>query len=254
MQNITGVCIRLRLDESGKNRLRYAVDLALLLSVPLWIKCPNSPQFFEFSGMYCDANDFAIGSERKVVQEFELPHSPRFIYGDQQVSDPGSVIFIADSSEVFGPEVRYVIYPAFFGTMSHQPSCLIPLGAHDTGLRALEYAIPYLKAVNAEVILYHTTYKIEEVEDEDPIRHISEPAKQVVDSAKILISKHLIKCSQVIIEKAAQVQSGIIKAALTCREGRMCDLIIAARGARVIKGSYVDLLIHESVVPVMVVR
>ena len=125
---------------------------------------------------------------------------------------------------------------------------LVPLGASDSGLRALRQTLPLIAALGCPIVLYHTTWKNPDIISSDPFDHVCVAAAETILQAQQLIQETIARAQiETVIECADGVVEGIRRAAI--RMG--CNLIVVARGSRAGFGSYAEMLARESPVPVL---
>lgn len=124
---------------------------------------------------------------------------------------------------------------------------LLPFGDDESALWAAGLGFSLAAALGKQVILYHTTWS-ENIDSRDPADHMCQKARRVRQILEVRAGEQQVPTNAV-IEMAEHIAEGVIACAMRNR----ASLICTARGLKIGMGSYVDRLLDQSPVPVLVV-
>lgn len=148
------------------------------------------------------------------------------------------------------PADRRVTYCAPFEESSllgrGKGEILVPLGNGEAGRHAVRAGLPVAHALGLPVVFYHTTWRDPRVASDDPAAHVCGTARDVLLAAESEAARLGIP-HRTALAMAEDVVEGTLARALADR----CVLLIVARGLNTGRGSYVDLWLEKSPIPVL---
>lgn len=176
--------------------------------------------------------------------------APVFCQGDPSfaVHDPRSIV-VGDRDVSRRPAFAAVVSKgeASLGARGASEICL-PFANGASALEAAAFAVPLAAALGAPLLLYHTTWRAEDLPPEAPAeRHMTAEAAAVRDAIVEMAEDEAV-AHRTVVETATAIAEGTVRAALN----QGCALIALARGRHVGRGSYVDQVLARSVIPVLV--
>lgn len=125
---------------------------------------------------------------------------------------------------------------------------MIPFGNGGAGALAAQRASGFINDLQLQPVLYHTTWREDGVDSDDPKDHMCEGARHALFAAKgYLYGLHETQ-SEVVIECADHVADGLVEAALRLQ----CQMIIMAPGEQTGRGSYVQQVAEVSPIPLLI--
>lgn len=243
----SSVIVPLRYDRKGEQMLAYGVDLANRLERP--VRFGLGPYRFQDEaeqrmnelrenrcvGMLATAgaDHTALGYEYDAYQAcIDHPH-----------------ILVADKSFRHN-HVRHVLVP--FDEKVVAPNwrgkVMVPFGTGESSLHAFTTALPLVKDLGLPVLFYHTTWRSPRTQSEDPIDHVCDEAREVLDALRKECTAWFIPSSVVI-----EMTDSVVHGALLCALKQCCRLMVVARGKNTGKGSYVDQWLDHSTVPMLII-
>lgn len=125
---------------------------------------------------------------------------------------------------------------------------LVPVGQDDAGLRALACALPFAKAAHATIVIYHTTWRKNDVASDDPWHHMTDMSRRTVLQAIETVNRAQAAYELVLEIEAPGVPEGIVR---TANDRKTC-LIAMAYSKRNIRGSKAEMVAHTTNIPLLI--
>lgn len=126
---------------------------------------------------------------------------------------------------------------------------LMPIGNRSSSRRTIEIGLPLLRALGFdEVGFYHTTWRADGVDSDDPSDHVNAAARDMLAYARDRAAALSLRSSEV-IRTDAKVSDGIKAAALE----RQSPLILMAHSFERVGITYVDETVDDSPTPVLAI-
>jgi len=241
------VSIVLKTTDCGKRVLSYAEDLRRYLGAE-WLRvyvrddllgsdlAPLPPDEHAHSVAQWIARECKIGADVRLFSgapvDIQFPDNA-LVVDNQLGALRNDVLSLCpfDEEKVFGRR-KGPIY--------------LPFGDGESGIHASEIAFALAKAIGVTVVLYHTTWRDERNPSTDARDHMVPAAREDWERLQARATE-LGVSRQSIIEMAVDVVPGLLESAT----GRAI-LIVVARGLKTIEGSYVEQILEQSAVPVLV--
>jgi hypothetical protein len=127
-------------------------------------------------------------------------------------------------------------------------SIMIPFGTDESAMRAASMGIELAAKLGRKILFYHTTWPNKDVAAAEPHKHMCARAvstgERLAAAATVAGVEH-----RTVVETALDVVLGTLRCAV--REN--VSLIVMAREPKIIRGSYVDRTLAQSMVPMLVV-
>lgn len=223
------------------NTVRYARDLARLLSVPLLAHVPIS---MEETARHADRIGTTPGHLRIMMHtRMGADISKDTTSHDRHIgTEIGSVISrsgdIEVSCDTSSPVTLPRISPA--GEMhvfrgDERGPIFIPLGDGPSGLIGAQYGLRLAKLLKVPALFWHTTWRNDAISEVEPIAHMCDEARAVLKSAELLAMNAEVEASCT-IECAPRLVEGLVLAALRMN----ATLIVMAEGAHKRFGTYTE--------------
>lgn len=124
---------------------------------------------------------------------------------------------------------------------------LVPFGDGEAGVRAALYVRALAAHLKLGFVFYHTTWRDPRIASDKPCDHMIGRAKTIATRLETLAADAGVPF-QTVIEMAEDVVEGSLQAAMRYE----ACLIADARGPNTLMGSYVDQMLAQSPVPVLV--
>jgi nucleotide-binding universal stress UspA family protein len=123
---------------------------------------------------------------------------------------------------------------------------LIPIDEKEENLVSVRIGVEIAKQINGKIIFYHTTWRREDLDSEDVMKHCDEEAISCLSSAKKMAEG--IE-NESIVEMQETIEGGIIGCAV--RTG--ADLIIMTNSRSIIGGK-AELVLDNSMYPMLIIK
>lgn len=205
-------------SEQGLRHIRFAGDVSLRMSVPLFIILP-----------ICSAEE--SNRIKSLVQSLGFVCDVIAADIETMTNESGSIYVLNDFPKRMDLTILSPFWEsAWLAKADHR--VLIPFGGRDAGRFATATVMPIMKALGFRVIFYHTTWR-EGIRSIDPADHMA-PEARVTQRMVEELARDAGVPYIVLIETAEDVTEGIILAALNLN----ASLIVTTHGLNVIAGSY----------------
>ncbi|MBI4433960.1 universal stress protein [Candidatus Uhrbacteria bacterium] len=236
---LTRVCVPFRDTRNGRIAIQYAGDLAARCNVPLVVlthdddPCDDTAERARMT-RYCETITTCPVRLEPAYRPDTFPAGTALVVQPEQADASDAMIVIATTEPHCAPRGNR--------------SLCIPLGNGSSGIRAMEFGIALARTLDTDIVLYHSTWRDPRIHIEDPKAHVCADARRVIDAAQIRLGTVHARCA-LVIETAERVAAGIIRTALRQRAAA----IVMSRGTHTGYGSYVDQVVRESPIPVIIV-
>lgn len=245
---IQGVHVRFRRTESGLTAMRCAGDCASRLNVPLHVlvHCDVSMDAQETIHEY---HRVARGCASILSNGAEVIAMTPNARAPDMLTKHDALVVTPSEAIALGPQPYILVATSapLFPARHYQRMC-IPLGNGSSNAQVAACGGTLARALGVDVLLYHTTWRDPQLRIEDPRGHLHPDAAQVLAAAQADLHAMRVR-HECIVETAERVTAGIIRSALRNR----CGCIVMSRGPHTGYGSYVDQVITESPIPVLII-
>ncbi len=244
---ITTVACIFRASRRGLGELMFAYDIARRLRVPLDVYAATVSVGVAYP-------DFQATQAKRIRELLPAVSEIKITVRDYALQSQGDTLDLTAetllvSNTISQTNASVVVPKNELSLAGHGlGSILVPLGNGESGRYVLEHGLKAVRQLGNQIVLYHTTYRNPTIKDPDLRLHMCEEARQLIGYGEFLARQHELSASRV-IEAADSVVAGIVQAAII----NCCSLIVMARGTDTTRGSYVDRLLQESMIPVLII-
>jgi cation diffusion facilitator family transporter len=263
------VCVVYEETGTGRRSLRMALDVARLLGGhSLQVFVPADTENAHLLGTY------APGADRTTVERvtyklypvaYKQPFEVRTFPANSKPPFPaGSLVVgrsVTDASTCANRRTRPnydTLMPANESKLEgrRKGPILVPFSDGDTGLVAAARAFELVKQWRKtrelpkdepEVILYHTTWQDNRARSSDPLDQMCVEAIRVMLALEAAAEEAGVRY-RTVVETHDDVVQGVIEMA----QATGSVLVLMARGAQIRQGSYVERMLEQSPIPVLV--
>ena len=238
-----GVCVAYVESDIGMRLFYFARNLAKRLDEMFLVTVPDVR-----NGDESDSLKARISSS--ICRAADVSHldGMSISFGDLTSSiELGNIIFVCESAADRQDLITLVPFDEESLTKRGDGPVLIPLGDNGSGEYAAREGIEIAKALGLSVVFYHTTWREEDVDSDDPRDHMNTGARQVLEGA-IARAEEL----EVLYKAVPQTDLGVADGIVLAAGVHECSMILMARGTDTLKGSYVDQVLELSRIPVLV--
>ncbi len=127
-------------------------------------------------------------------------------------------------------------------------SVLVPFGDGEAGVRAAAFVQPLVTGLGLKFVFYHTTWRDPKIASDDPHVHMCAPASRIRSQLE-----ELARAAGTPFQTVIEMADDVVEGSLHCAMRVQASLIADARGPNTMMGSYVDQMLAQSPVPVLVV-
>lgn len=232
--------IRVEFSEFGPH-VPYAANLAELLGVPLSLCIPTPEHFIGEAALLLRANPLIL---RMLIRERATLAVHKFL------SDPARIP-VHTTTVISTPDMHDIVVSC--GTKDHagtpilspageravfrtkRGGIFVPFGDGPSGLVGATYGAVLAKRLDANVILWHTTWRNGAVASDAPEDHLVASARGVMEQSQSILHEAGVRFTTY-CECKPRLVEGLISSALTLG----ASLIVMAQGAHKEFGTYTD--------------
>ena len=256
---MTQVCVVYNETRPGRAALEMAISLSKQLNLtPLLVFVARNEAAATALGAEVAADKRLIESISFVTEQNLGCQNYKVVLFDEYVGPSITEGSILVDAGLKGRVSFHCLHPGTETTVvgRHKGPVLIPFSDGDTGLKAANAAFEFVERSRdsqspqegvPDVIFYHTTWPNPNALSSDTLDHMCESAERCMLALQQSASDRGISF-QTIVETHDDVVQGVIEMAY--KTGSV--LIAMARGSEIRQGSYVDRLVEQSPIPVLV--
>jgi hypothetical protein len=256
-------CVRYLETLSGDRELRYAARLTLAIGVAelrIYVQCDRAAAALvageERVAEVLKLREQAVRQRCSAIAQ--LPESQigfEFFEGTLP-NFPNGAIAVGQryAEERPCPGVHALVPDSEVSIEQRGGPLVIPFGNRNTALRAAELGMRLAKLLERKVILYHSTWRSNKVNSDEPRENMCPAAIEVMGKLEQLSSRLGVQC-QTVVEMAPDVTLGI----RNCAGAHFASLLICAfgrwkGGAGGSSGSHVTKLVKQTAYPLLIVQ
>lgn len=243
---IRTVAVRFRDTRTGGVALRAAARLARALGCPLDVSVPHPATRQSWTADDADRVTDAVRARIGNDLAFAGATRPKPCCTDAWSND--ALVVDAELARTQRDVTALALTDTEFRMDDRTAPLVVPIGDGESGITGARVAAALAARLGAPLRFYHTTWRNPECVSEFPNDHVSGAADTVLRIARLAATAARVP-HETVIETAPDVTDGMIRAAIRFH----ASCVVVARGGRTGKGSYVDQLLAESPIPVLVV-